>query len=105
MVTFVVCDNDGFLTPGPSCMPSEISSIWSNALVCISTSRSFGTAVDVLFDVLAVVGAADFCGRGDSAAPGFEPAGAFLRVLNENFFGGLKELRLVCNFSARFLIF
>jgi hypothetical protein len=51
--------------------------------------------------VLDSIGAFNFC---DSAPLDVEAAGAFLRDLNENFFGGLKELRVVCSFSESALI-
>lgn len=64
---------------------------------------SFGSDAlkDALFDTSVVADAASF----EDSAPAEELASAFLRALNENFFGGLKELRAVCSFSARSLIF
>jgi hypothetical protein len=65
-------------------------------------SFGFDTLKDALFDASIVADVASF---EDSVAPAVELGGAFLRALNENFFGGLKELRTVCSFSARPLIF
>jgi hypothetical protein len=62
-------------------------------------------AKDVLFDGSFAVGADSFCGCEDSVAPDAGLAGAALRVLKENFFGGLNELRVAWSFSARSLIF
>jgi hypothetical protein len=64
-------------------------------------SFGFDGFTDALLEASVVADAASF----DDSAPADELAVAFLRALNENFFGGLKELRAVCSFSARSLIF
>jgi hypothetical protein len=93
MVTLVVCDSDGLRTPGPSCMPSWTSSLCSG--VCrISASCNFGADRGFVFDMPPIVWLGSL--RDSKVSAGFDGAGVAVGLrLNENFFGGLNELRVV----------
>jgi hypothetical protein len=97
MAIFVALENEGLRTPGPSCIPSELfSSTFPSASWCLASSkgRSLPSGVCVSAGSLFVVLTAFEGGITE----------AFLRVLNENFFGGLKVLRMACSFSDSALI-
>lgn len=96
MVMLVAFGNEGFRMPVPARMLGSVSS----SAVCevgsgcclLSSNRfswSVGMAGGVVYGVFDSVDA---------------PAGAFLRDLKENFLGGSKELRMLCNFSDNPLI-
>lgn len=92
MVTFVACERDGLRTLGPSDMPS---STFSSASCRYFSSRAGTRSLECASDPVCVCNFSDwFCSC----------VCAVLRALNENFFGGLKELRVVCNFSDSPLI-
>lgn len=87
MMTFVACESDGLRTPGPSGMPSATSSSAS----CTFFSFPAGSrSLECTSDPICACGFSDWFCSG---------AGAVLRALNENFFGGLNEFRVVCSFS------
>ena len=81
-------------------MLSAMSSVCSR-ITGGSFSFGFDGFTDALSEASVVADAASF----EGSAPADELADAFFRALNENFFGGLKESRAVCSFSARSLIF
>jgi hypothetical protein len=88
-VTFVAVENDGWRIPGPSCMPSATTSS-----MCPPPRVS-------TFDLSAVELGSDIDGELADCAGTAE---AFLRDLNENFFGGLNVLRVVWSFSDSVLM-
>jgi hypothetical protein len=103
---WVACEKEGLRIPPPvSSMPSvgPLGSGFSS--LGESRSRGVGANEEFVLEVSDVrVGALSFCVFASSAASEREIADAFLRVLNWNLRGGLKELRVVCSFSDRALI-
>jgi hypothetical protein len=95
MVTFVAFKRGGRCTPGPSSIPSVM---FSSTLLGSSFDEESSRNVEIASDCVGVVNS---CGCAPLNA---EVVGAFLRDLKENFFGGLKELRVVCSFSESALI-
>jgi hypothetical protein len=109
MVIFVAVENDGLRSPGPSCMPSATISS-----TCPKPSFRSSSSLDTdPFDGVALLSVFTFAlseaeANVDSGVelPALDAgtAGAFLRDLNENFFGGLNVLRVVWSFSESVLM-
>lgn len=116
IVILVAWEKDGVRMPVPlRSMPSCCSSSstpCNEASRCAFSSRgeSLSSGVGENEELVIEVseawkgGAASRCDFASSAASFMDIAEAFLRVLNANFLGGLKVLRVFCSFSESALI-
>jgi hypothetical protein len=109
IATWVDLENEGRLMPEPELISSWSCSAELSGVASLALSGCFSSDVgmndEVIFDVSrATTATSGSCNSAETAVLLDGVVAMFLRDLKENFFGGLKELRMLWSFSDSVLI-